>query len=526
MSRTAAIAGGALVLVALSIFGWKVIGLGLPLLPSDTRGLWRVELEVDVRGSGSRGSVRAALPSNEPGQSVSDERLEADRLLFTIRTEDGQRVGIWRGPVTGVHRLRHAFRVQLAPYRTPLPRETPRAPPAEVASRFGGPAPGIPSDAGEVAALLDALRVTEERDPRDRLRSVFSFVADEVALVESESDDALLTLAAREGSAAGKERLLVTLLRGAGVPARTVGGLGLRAGRDVRPTLWAEAWLGDGWIPLSASRGFFAERPDDLVALYRGGLRHVEATQVEAWSARVRALREPLHPDELAALMVPPNRALAALSLYRVPVATQSALRVLLVIPLGALAIALFRNVIGFPAFGTFLPVLLALAMRQSRLGPGLVMVASVIVVGVAARTTMDRLHLLLVPRVCILLCVVVLGIVAFGVTGRGIGEEALFGGVLLPIVILAMLIERFSIAMAEEGLRPALVKLGWTTLIAVCVYPLFRSEVLQHLMFGFPELVLAVMGTLVWIGGYTGFRLLELVRFRVLARQIGEEPS
>ena len=36
--------------------------------------------------------------------------------------------------------------------------------------------------------------------------------------------------------------------------------------------------------------------------------------------------------------------------------------------------------------------------------------------------------------------------------------------------------------------------------------------------MFGYPELVLCIMGLLVWIGGYTGFRAVELVRFRSLA--------
>jgi hypothetical protein len=35
--------------------------------------------------------------------------------------------------------------------------------------------------------------------------------------------------------------------------------------------------------------------------------------------------------------------------------------------------------------------------------------------------------------------------------------------------------------------------------------------------MFSFPELVFVVMGVLVLMGGYTGYRLAELVRFRML---------
>ena len=40
--------------------------------------------------------------------------------------------------------------------------------------------------------------------------------------------------------------------------------------------------------------------------------------------------------------------------------------------------------------------------------------------------------------------------------------------------------------------------------------------------MFGFPELVIVVMGVLIWIGGYTGYRLSDLIRFRAFAKPAG----
>jgi hypothetical protein len=44
--------------------------------------------------------------------------------------------------------------------------------------------------------------------------------------------------------------------------------------------------------------------------------------------------------------------------------------------------------------------------------------------------------------------------------------------------------------------------------------------------MFGFPELVIVVMGLLIWIGGYTGYRFSDLIRFRAFAKPGGGEPS
>jgi hypothetical protein len=38
--------------------------------------------------------------------------------------------------------------------------------------------------------------------------------------------------------------------------------------------------------------------------------------------------------------------------------------------------------------------------------------------------------------------------------------------------------------------------------------------------MFTFPELTFVVMGGLVWIGGYLGYRISDLLRFRMLAAE------
>jgi hypothetical protein len=82
------------------------------------------------------------------------------------------------------------------------------------------------------------------------------------------------------------------------------------------------------------------------------------------------------------------------------------------------------------------------------------------------------------------------------------------------------MLVERFSITLAEEGLREALIRAGWSILVAVGVYPIFRSPLAEHLMFGYPELLFVIMGLLVLIGAYTGYRLADLLRFRSFAQE------
>jgi transglutaminase-like putative cysteine protease len=517
VNRVAAAVGLALVVFGLAIFGWKALVYDLPVLPTDPEGLWRVELDVTVRGAGGRGSVRAPLPSTAPGQEVTDERSAADRLLFTIRTTDGERTAVWRGAFDGVHDIAYGFRVRLAQVEAPLPRDAAPAPP-EIAQRWGHAEREFPSDAPEIAETLQALALPPASDVAGRVRSIFAMVAHEVATTAGGSDDALLALSNRTGSERGKTALLVTLLRAAGVPARPVTGLELRTNAPPRETTWAEAWAGGTWVPLSPAGTFFALRPASLVALRTGSFANVETTGAEAVTYHYEALREHLRAEEVAAMMVPPNRVLRALSLYRLPVPTQAALRLLLVLPLGALIVAVFRNLIGVPTFGTFMPVLIAFALRNVPIYIGLAMVVAMIGAGVFGRLVLERLRLLLVPRLAILLCLVVLGVAAFAMLGRKLETREFFSGVLFPIVILTMLIERFSIAIAEEGMRTALARSGYSLLVTIAVYPVLRDPTAEYVMFSFPELTFCVIGVLVWIGGYTGYRLLDLVRFRSFA--------
>ncbi|MDP3939342.1 MAG: 7TM domain-containing protein [Deltaproteobacteria bacterium] len=514
--RGPVIVGTVVVIFGLAVFLWKSVLLALPVTPSDSAGPWRVELSVTARGN-SRGSVRAGLPTTSARQVIFDESNSPDRLLFAIRTEGYQRTGIWSGRLRGVHNLLYGFRVDLT--KAP-PVEIPEGllppPPAEIVSQYGRESTDFPAASPEVKALLETLAPAAE--PAARLRLLFGFVTDEVGKTNHGSEDALLTLAAREGRPEGRIRLLVALLRAAGIPARPVGGLQLREGSDPRPVLWAEAWLGDLWVPLAPNDAQMGSAPASTVVLRRGDFVLVEATGVEAVGHRWRGLREHLRPEELYAMMVPADPLLARLSLYRLPVETQSALRALLLLPLGALMVAIFRNVIGVPTFGTFMPVLIALALRTTALLPGLAIVGAVIAIGLLGRIGLDRLRLLLVPRLAILLCFVVLLVTGLALLGRGADTRDFFGGVLLPMVILTMLIERVSVTLEEEGTRAVLVKAGWSVSAAVAVYGIFQSVGAQHIMFSFPELVFVVIGTLVWIGGYTGYRLSDLIRFRGLA--------
>jgi hypothetical protein len=129
---------------------------------------------------------------------------------------------------------------------------------------------------------------------------------------------------------------------------------------------------------------------------------------------------------------------------------------------------------------------------------------------------------MLLVPRLTAVLIVVVMLMVAVSVLSHRLGLETGLSVALFPMVILAMVIERMSIVWEERGASEAIKEGIGSLLVAAIAYLVMDIDFLERLVFMFPELLLVVLAATLLLGRYSGYRLLELVRFRALSREIG----
>jgi hypothetical protein len=204
-------------------------------------------------------------------------------------------------------------------------------------------------------------------------------------------------------------------------------------------------------------------------------------------------------------------------SLFRLPDEFQDTFRILILVPFGALIICILRNIVGLPTFGIFMPVLMALAFRNTGLVYGLGIFAVVLIIGYAVRSAMDSLRLLLVPRLSVILTMVISCFIIFALIGNKIGLREFMAVGLLPFVILTLTIERFHIILAEQGAGQGLRTAAGSAAVAAAAFGIIQFDPLQTTFFVFPELLLVVMAVQVLVGRYTGYRLMELLRFRQL---------
>ena len=207
-------------------------------------------------------------------------------------------------------------------------------------------------------------------------------------------------------------------------------------------------------------------------------------------------------------------------SLLSLPLQAQETYRILLMVPIGAFIMLLLRNLVGIKTYGTFMPVLIALAFRETALVAGVTLFVLVVGFGLLVRFYLERLRLLLVPRLTAILILVVLLMAAVSVLSNRLGLEVGLSVALFPMVIMAMTIERMSVAWDERGAGTAIREGVGTLVVAALAYLVMSWQPLEHLVFVFPEVLLVLFAAALLLGRYSGYRLNELLRVRALARE------
>jgi hypothetical protein len=205
-------------------------------------------------------------------------------------------------------------------------------------------------------------------------------------------------------------------------------------------------------------------------------------------------------------------------SLLQLPIDVQETYKILLTVPIGAFIILLLRNFIGLKTFGTFMPVLIALAFRETHVMWGITLFVLIVSFGLLARFYLDQLRLLLVPRLTAILIVVIMLMMGISVMSQKLGLDSGLSVALFPMIILTMTIERMCILWDERGASEAIKSGVGSLLAAVIVFSVMNRADLQYLMFAFPELLLVLLALVLWFGQYRGYRLTELFRFKALA--------
>jgi len=197
----------------------------------------------------------------------------------------------------------------------------------------------------------------------------------------------------------------------------------------------------------------------------------------------------------------------------------------LLMLPIIATLLSFLKQVIGITTFGLFAPSIIALSFLALGWWVGLLFLAFIVSTGYATRSVMRKWHLLYIPKMAIILAVgsitllLLLGIGAsFGIL---LSRDAVF-----ILLIMSTLSESFLNAKTEQGWMSAMMGIGQTVLAALLCVFVVQWSFLQSLILAYPELILLTIIFNVFLGKWTGLRLIEYLRFRELFQHMRSEES
>lgn len=489
--------------IGLLIVWYKVNILGIPFLPHEKRSVYTIGAEISFEGQKKAALVSMALPEAQDGIQILSEDVASSGFGYAeAQTKNGKRAEWSKRKVKGPQILYYSLEVMIEPgEKNPKPPIDPDQLKNETLS-------DLPNTLRNTAKiLLD--------DVRARSADTHSFAAQLIhEFNEKEPSQAAKILLAQGGEA--KIDILYRLLRYRHIIVRKIQGIYLEsARRNIALTPMLEVYDGKKWQLYDLKKGKVTRAKNFFVWQQSGG------SLIDVTGAKKSNIRFSLNERQVPVQYlldkqdIANKAAILDFSLFSLPVSQQNAYRHILLVPFGALIVVLLRVLVGIRTSGTFMPILIALAFMETTLLVGLIMFIIIVGIGLIIRSYLSNLNLLLVARISAVMIVVILIMSFMSVLSFKLGIKEVLNITFFPMIILAWTIERMSILWEEEGAKEVFIQGGGSLIVAICAYFVMNDAFVSHVTFNFPELLLVVLGIIILLGRYSGYRLSELIRFR-----------
>ncbi len=491
-----------LTLVGLGIFASKVWEHDYPLTPGQQTTTWEFEIYLDFSTDNRPVRIEAFIPAGGAERSVSQEQFYNGAFGLGLTLSESGRKAVWT--------YRYPNDRKVLRYRARLVGETASTPlPAALREKKPRRAPATENTLERQAFMVwssDLRRQTADDE---------SLAARVIQQIFNARDvDEIEALLAPGPAPLSRLMLARDVLTSQGISAQIANGVFLD---DERRRAQMHSWL-EYHVDGRDKRYFPDGTPDEFFTLWYGAGEFISAEGVSEFEPQVS-----IQPVNVAAFDVVRrasggNGALHWFSFDRLPITTQLVYKVLVTIPVGILILVFLRQFVGLETIGTFMPVLIGIAFRETALINGVILFTALVALGLAMRFYLERLRLLLVPRLAVVLVFIVICMAAIAQLMNDSEQRIGLSISLFPMVVLTMTIERMSITWEEHSGGEAIKQGLGSLLVAAVAYLAMTHPQVEYLMFNFPELLLVIMAACLLMGKYTGLRLSELIRFRQLA--------
>lgn len=479
--------------------------------------IYNYSLEMHFDNDAEGVNITTYLPQSNERQAVLRETTEAGRLTYGELPDQYSRHVRWSGIQSDTIGYRGLIQTRGVSY-TLNPASLIDTDPSEEMAVWLESTEAMPVDHPEIKELWSTIKPQSSRLLVPVVESIFNYVNDEIEGAPFKGfTSALTALRLKQASCNGKGRLLVSLARSNGIPARLIGGIILNSGSKKTSHQWVEFFIEGQWVPFDPTNGHYATLPANYLQLYVGDkvlfthTSNINFDYLFTINPSIKANYLLENNVESGGLATNLN---AAIAMTRSGMSEEAA-HIFLLFPLCALVIAFLRNIVGIHTLGVFVPMLIAAACVFTGLVLGLAFYIGIMAVAVLAHWYLERYKMLKVPRLATIITFCTLVIIGFNLMisdqgGIQFGMLSLF-----PIVIVSFLAERIHEMTSERDWMQMIQATVGTILSTSLCYIIFQSLALQSLFALLPQLLFLVIAAQIFVGRWPGLRLSEYFRFR-----------
>ena len=473
------------------------IAFDIPWFPGEQRQTWSIEAKVDFEADGNPVTARLAIPNTQPGFTQLNQQTASPGYgLSFVERESGTYAEWSIREANGDQSLYYKVDMLVDPFA--IPDEQTVIPSAK---------PNVEKEPYATAAQMILERAIE------RSSSNYTLARELIHEFNNQQQTAELLAQVKP-----KTAWISQLLQEAGVPARRIHALELEDGRRRQSLIeYIQVFDGEEYDIFNPETGEQGQAENMLLWQYHSGpvLEVIGATNAQVSYSMISQEQ----PFNIALNQKFADNEWLNFSLYTLPLEEQAIFKGILLIPVGVLLVVLMRILVGIKTSGTFMPVLIAMAFIQTSLLTGLIGFLLIVGVGLMIRSYLSYLNLLLVARISAVIIMVIGMIAIFSIIAYKFGLTEGMKITFFPMIILAWTIERMSILWEEEGAKQVMIQGGGSLLVAILAYMAMNLDWVRHLTFNFMGIQLILMALTLVAGSYTGYRLLELKRFKPLTK-------
>ncbi len=193
----------------------------------------------------------------------------------------------------------------------------------------------------------------------------------------------------------------------------------------------------------------------------------------------------------------------------------------ILLLPLALTVVAIVRYLIGLQGLGFFPPLVAAVALLKIGFWPGLLLFLAIWLVEILMILLFRKLKVHFMAKMALILVPVSLFLCLFLFLSAKLHLQSVFNSSVVAILVLLLTAENLAEIQLRKPFKKALRAMLETLLLTILAFGVLSASFFQKMMLLSPEALLLLTVIIdLWLGHFTGLRLLEYRRFGKLLKK------